>query len=404
MDCGYPSVSDPVAADRLHVALCTPGGQHWSLRAKPSAVSVAIDTDTVYTFDREGRPWSALVDGVHYRRGLDGRVRARALPEAGGWKRWLPPEAAEALWEGVRDRLAALDRHLGAAGAPAAHAAGRAWLARLLAWDRARRAADAAAFARLYTSVPILPPDQYNALVVQVATGCAWNRCTFCDLYRDRRYHVASVDGLDDHIDRLRAHLGAGLSARRHLFLGDANLLGVPPARLLPLLARVRDGFPEPAFAHWAAFADVVGALRCGGAALRHLAALGLRRVYFGLESGSDAVRQRLGKAGRAADAVRSVAHLHNHGIAAGVILLLGAGGAPLAEAHVRDSAAALAAMALGAEDAVFFSPLRGPAAAERDALDEAHLEAQRQALERSLPPRLGGPRRALYDIDDFVY
>jgi len=36
--------------------------------------------------------------------------------------------------------------------------------------------------------VGILPPDQYMAVVLQAAEGCAFNTCTFCDFYRDRSF------------------------------------------------------------------------------------------------------------------------------------------------------------------------------------------------------------------------
>ena len=44
----------------------------------------------------------------------------------------------------------------------------------------------------VYSPVGILPPDQYLALVVQATRGCAFNTCTFCDLYRDG-YRVKSA-------------------------------------------------------------------------------------------------------------------------------------------------------------------------------------------------------------------
>ena len=55
---------------------------------------------------------------------------------------------------------------------------------------------------------------------------------------------------------------------------------------------------------------------------------LGLRQLYLGLESGSDEVRRTLSKGGTAQDAVQTVARLHGAGLAVGIIVLLGAGGA----------------------------------------------------------------------------
>ena len=68
--------------------------------------------------------------------------------------------------------------------------------------------------------------------------------------------------------------------------------------------------------------------------------------------------------------------------------------------------------MRLGAQDIVFFSPLRAAGDYDRfvrDAglgrLDAAAMDRQRQRIETALvPAAAGGPRRATYDIDDFIY
>lgn len=370
-------------------------GGLWQIRRRSSATSVTLDVTTVFTFDGEGRLRSCLLDGVHHRRGFDGRVRARTID--GGPRRWLNDAQAQALMQRVHERLRGLREHL--ATRPD-EAASRAAVDRLLSWDEARQAADVEAFRRLHRSVPILPPDRTNALLVQVTRGCAWNRCTFCHLYRDRHYEVLDTEALQTHLAEVRAFHGDGLRARRHLFLGDANLLGVSPARLRRLVAQVREAFPEPDFAEMAGFADVLGGARHAEDDLRALAGLGLRQLYLGLESGSDEVRRTLGKGGTAQDAVQTVARLHGAGLAVGIIVLLGAGGATQRARHVDETARLLQRMGLGPRDILFFSPLLGASENERAAQQE-----ERQQLQSALPPPAeGGPKRALYDIEDFVY
>jgi hypothetical protein len=387
----------------------------WQIRVKPTSVSILVDPATVYTCDLTGRPRSFLADGVHYRRGLDGRVRARPVDAAGG-RRWLSQAAGAELWDSIRSRLAIQADVPGLAGfrltggVDQDHLAG--WLQRLLSWDLDRCQSDEAAFRRLYTSVPILPPDHYNALVLQATRGCPWNRCTFCRLYHDRAFEALTPEAFEAHLAQVRAYFGAGLSARRHLFLGDANLLVVPPRRLRALLQRTRSAFPEPALEQIGAFADVLAHRRHTDNDLRQLRELGLQRIYFGLESGSLAVRSVLGKMGDRADAVTAVRRLRAAGMGVGVIVLLGAGGQGLAADHEAETREALRAMGLAATDTVLFSSLRAHGEYGRRAreallgeLDETQQTYQRRAIEAELPPHSdGGPRRLTYDIDDFVY
>ena len=51
-------------------------------------------------------------------------------------------------------------------------------------------ATDISRFHQIYKPISILPPDQYQALVLQATEGCSFNTCTFCALYRDRRFHI----------------------------------------------------------------------------------------------------------------------------------------------------------------------------------------------------------------------
>ncbi len=387
----------------------------WQVRRKTTTTSICLDVFTVYTFDGEGRPWSCLLDGVHHRRGFDGRVRARGLRH-GPQRKWLLAAEADALWLRVGASLQLLLAGLDGAEIDAEEPFVRQdlgdLLRSLLTWDAPRLARDVAAFGKLYTSVPILPPDRYNALLVQITCGCAWNRCTFCSLYRDRPYEVRSPEDLDEHLAGIRSYFGGGLHARRHLFLGDANLLAVPSTRLLPQVASVRAAFPEAAFRELSAFADVLSPGRHTDEDLRALAGFGLQHIYIGLESGSDVVRGLLGKAGGAADAIAAVRRLRQCGLSVGIIVLLGAGGDGLAKEHVEETARTLRRMRLMGRDIVFFSPLRVGGEYELQAqasglreVTEPEMLQQRQQIEAALTPRdSGGPRRALYDIEDFVY
>ena len=409
----------PPLPHRLRANLRVPGHPGlWQVRRKPTTTSIAIDVSTVFTFDGEGRPWSTLLKGIHYRRGLDGGVRARAADEGPAGRRWLSPAEALELWEHVHSQVRLLLAGLEAATFEADQLPVPVGpeldvlLRRVLSWDTPRLAGDVAEFAELYTSVPILPPDRYNALLVQITRGCAWNRCTFCHLYRDRPYEVRSREGLDEHLARIRAFFGQGLQARRHLFLGDANLLAVPASRLLPMVARVRAEFPESAFRELSAFTDVLGPSRHTDDDLRALAGHGLQHIYFGLESGSDDVRSLLGKAGDAADAIAAVRRLRQCGLSVGMIILLGAGGDGLAQEHAEETVRALSSMSLDSGDIVFFSPLRSGGRYQQQvqarglgSLSEADMQKQRQTIESLLTPRAdGGPRRAAYDVEDFVY
>ena len=53
------------------------GEQPVTLSLKPSALTVALDEQTVLAFDRAGRLWSFFTHEHHFRRGLNGSILAK---------------------------------------------------------------------------------------------------------------------------------------------------------------------------------------------------------------------------------------------------------------------------------------------------------------------------------------
>jgi hypothetical protein len=154
-----------------------------------------------------GRPLIGAFVGGELPAGLDGRVLASG-GTAGVSDGWLPSEA-----EAVCQR-----RRTGWPEA-AASASGDPRLSVLRAWDCAERLeADAARFARIYRPVSILPPDQYLALVIQATEGCSYNRCTFCDFYRDRPFRIKSAVELRHTLREVVDFFGEAMGLRGRCF------------------------------------------------------------------------------------------------------------------------------------------------------------------------------------------
>ena len=136
----------------------------------------------------------------------------------------------------------------------------------------------------------------------------------------------------------------------------------------------------------------------------------------MGLETGDPAFLAWLEKPGSPRDTIDLVGALHEAGIAAGVIVLLGAGGERFADAHVAKTAEVLTAMNLGAEDLVFFSEYvddpglaygrRAAGAFDLQPLSPARNGELRRAIlagSRAADPAHPS-RTATYDIREFVY
>jgi hypothetical protein len=411
-----------------------PGGRPSTLLLGEASTVLSVDDTLVSSWDLAGRPFALVRETGTYRRGLDGGLlwKREATADGPRVRRRLTAAQGEPVVEAARGEAEAAlcilrgpdqPRPEGSAGIadPSSHgltgplgvteAVHR--LATIGAMDVAALREDAARFLAASGPVGILPPDQYLALVVRVTEGCSWNACTFCRLYRDVPFSWKRPDELLAHVAALRAYFGPSIALRRSVFLGDANALCLADDRLLPLVEAVAGQLPgAPLFS----FVDAWTGRRRTVAEWREYAALGLRRVCVGLETGDRGLLAWLGKPGSPQDAVDLVRALHEAGIGVGVIVLLGAGGERFAEAHGRGTAAVLTAMGLGPQDLVYFSEYvddpdlaygrRATGAPDLVPLSSVRNAELRSSILAGLRPADPGrpPRFATYDIREFVY
>jgi radical SAM superfamily enzyme YgiQ (UPF0313 family) len=271
---------------------------------------------------------------------------------------------------------------------------------------------DAERFARVYRPVGILPPDQYLALVLQATEGCSFNTCTFCDLYHEP-YRVRTPAEFRAHVANVRAYLGESRHLRsRGIFLGAANALAVPMARLAPIfevLVEDADALRLGVSAFVDGFTGAIKTTRD----YRALADMGLRRVYVGLESGHDPLLEFVRKPATASAAMETVRAVKDAGVGVGVIVMTGLGGDRFANAHVADTAATLTAMQLGRGDLLYFSALveqpqtaypRLAVNADIRPFGADECQAQRDAILARTLFHGGRAQTATYDVREFVY
>lgn len=404
------------------VILATWHGQTLTLSTKPNCLTLSLQgsgASTVFSFDGEGRLWTAMLAGISYRRGLDGKIVAKwQTGHDQRERRWLSSSETESVQENARMTASELLAELKNGELrlhPGLDSLGWSFLEKAAAFDAPRYATDVQRYHQVYQPVGILPPDQYMAVVLQVAEGCSFNTCTFCTFYKDRRFRIKSPDEFHAHMHAVKDFLGGGLSLRRTLFLGDANALVIPTPRLLPLLEMVHQHFDVELLGGLYAFLDGFSGDKKSSREYAALSKFGLKRVYIGLESGHDPLLRFLRKPGEAADAVQAVHAMKEAGVSVGVIVLLGAGGHRFAADHITDTIAALNQMNLDADDLVYFSELiesegleytrDAHAAALQPLSPEERLDQGRQ-IEQGLQfdPLRGIPHISRYDIREFVY
>lgn len=395
-------------------------GRPITISVKRNCLTVSIDDPSradVFSYDLEGRLWTAFLDGIAYRRGLDGRMLARWRDPGQERSRvWLTPDEAlniesrayhniETLYQAVQSGDAQLNLALPDEG----HIA----FQRVIAFDEKRSLADVQRYHEIYQPIGILPPDQYMAVVLQATEGCSFNTCTFCSFYKNRPFRIKPPGEFRQHAQAVKDFLGEGLSLRRTIFLGDANALVVPMPRLLPLIETVHEIYDVASLGGVYAFLDGFSGEKKSAQDYAELNKRGLKRIYIGLESGSTELLRFLKKPGMPDDVVQAVNAMKAGGVAVGVIVLLGVGGHQFAEEHIQETIRVLNAMHLDDDDILYFSNLivsedmpyaRDAMQAGLKSLTQEECAAQGEAIEQALLLEYGIPKISRYDIREFVY
>lgn len=185
------------------------------------------------------------------------------------------------------------------------------------------------------------PPSEADALLVQASIGCSHNRCTYCDMYRDKP--VFRARPVEEVLEDLRV-AGARFGPRvQKLFVTDGDALVLPEASWMQILQEARRQFPG--LRRVSAYAMAQNLLEKGPAVLARLRAAGLSRLYIGPESGDDVTLRRIAKGADHAAHVAAARLAHDAGIELSVIFLLGAGGTARSAEHAAASAALATAM-----------------------------------------------------------
>ncbi len=221
------------------------------------------------------------------------------------------------------------------------------------------------------------PPSEADALILQATIGCSWNRCSFCAMYRDKRFRVRPLEELEAEIARVDEAFGAPAK----VFLADGDALIAKASFLEALLDALRERWPG--LRRVSCYASPQALQIRSVEEMQRLKDKGLSLYYLGIESGHDAVLDHLDKGVDAAEMRRVALKAHEAGVKLSTMILLGAGGRALSREHALASAALVNAIQPRFVSTLVMTPVAGTPLAEQDARGEVdHLDPVELAAE----------------------
>jgi len=213
------------------------------------------------------------------------------------------------------------------------------------------------------------PPSEAESLILQATIGCSYNECTFCAMYRDKRFRVRKLEELRAEIEWVASRAATEV---RKVFLADGDALVAKSSFLLELLGLLRAAFPN--LQRVSCYASPQALEVRSVAEMSELRRGGLTLYYLGIESGHDEVLGRLVKGVDSARMVEVALKAHAADVKLSTMILLGAGGRSLSLEHARESARVVNAIQPRYVSTLVMTPVEGTPLweqAERGEVDE---------------------------------
>lgn len=178
------------------------------------------------------------------------------------------------------------------------------------------------------------PPSEAGSLIVQATIGCAHNQCTFCTMYKDKKFRIRSVEEIKQDIAYARKTYGRQI---RKLFLADGDALSMPIHDLLAVIAYAKEQMP------WlisiSSYGTALDVIHKGENQLKELKEAGLSMVYMGAESGDETILKEVKKGITKQQLIEAGKLLKQAGILNSLTLISGLGGRKLLKEHAINSA-----------------------------------------------------------------
>ena len=164
------------------------------------------------------------------------------------------------------------------------------------------------------------PPSEAYSLIIQITLGCSHNKCSFCSMYKEKKFVIKPIEDIKSDIDAFRA-MYKNRSVEK-IFLADGDALVVPTEILVQVLDYIKEVFPE--CKRVSIYGTAIAIHQKSVEDLKKLYEKGLTLVYLGVESGDNDALKFIKKGIRAERVVDLAKKIQDTGIDLSITLIAG--------------------------------------------------------------------------------
>lgn len=177
-----------------------------------------------------------------------------------------------------------------------------------------------------------IPPHEEKSAPLEVALGCSWHKCRFCDFAKDE-FHIHPLEKIEQNIFILSQFH----PDNKRLFLLGENAFVMSCERLCEIL-QLRDQY-MPWAKEVAMYSRIDDILKKTDEELRILYDRGLRALHIGIESGCDSILEHMNKGVTSFEIMEALRRLDQVGIAYYLTVIMGLGGRTFSNLHAVETA-----------------------------------------------------------------
>lgn len=177
------------------------------------------------------------------------------------------------------------------------------------------------------------PPSEAYSLIFQVTIGCSNNTCTFCSMYKDKKFRIRPMDEVLKDIKEM-SHYADKVEK---VFLADGNVLCMPTDDMLTILSAIKENYPK--CHRITMYGSPLDILKKSEDELEKLGDAGVTMVYMGIESGNAKILENIKKGATPEMMIEAGQKMVKSSIKLSATLISGLGGKVLTNEHALDSA-----------------------------------------------------------------
>lgn len=185
------------------------------------------------------------------------------------------------------------------------------------------------------------PPSEARSYILQCTVGCSHNKCSFCSMYKDKKFHKRPLAEILEDIRMARDYYGPNVGK---VFLADGDALCMEQEELLTIIPALYEVFPH--LFHLGIYASPWSILDKTDAQLKELKEAGITIAYLGVETGDPELLHAIHKGVTVEQMVEAGQKIRRSGILLSATVILGlAGRTPQARTHAIETGKILTRM-----------------------------------------------------------